>query len=154
MNRIHILLIIPGTLFLCGCIPKLRMTVETRDVQGNVIERADVTNTDTSGRTFRATGDGTIGLTAVAQDSNGLQALRFEGGFSCTKSSGGIGTTQQGTYLANDPNLPGQQPTSETFNNQIAVLCAGGTYSATIHACATNAKNASTCTKDATLHAP
>jgi len=130
------------------------MTVETRDGQGGVIERADVTSTDTSGRTFRASGNGTVGLTALAEDRDGLQALHFEGGFSCNTSSGGIGTVQQGDYSGYDPNLPGQHPTSETFYHELVVHCAGGTYSANIRACATNAKNGSTCTTNATLHAP
>ena len=153
MKTVPIILVIVVTLFFCGCGPKLTMTVETRDAQGSVIERADVTNADTSGRTFRADGKGTINLTALAEDSDGLQALRFEGGFSCNTSSGTIGQVQQGTYSVNDPNLS-QHPTSETFANQIGVQCSGGTYSATIHACATDTKNGSTCTKDATLHAP
>jgi hypothetical protein len=139
MKRAHIMLIIPLAVFLCGCVAKLRMTVETRDGQGSVIERADVTNTDTNGRTFKASGDGTIGLTALAEDSDGLQALRFEGGFSCNRSSGGIGTVQQGTYLINDPNLPGQHPTSESFSNQFAVQCSArnlfGHHSRLRHGC-------------------
>ena len=154
MKTVPIILVIAVTLFFCGCGPKLTMTVETRDAQGSVIERADVTNADTSGRTFRADGKGTINLTALAEDSDGLQALRFEGGFSCNRSAGTTGQVEQGTYLAIDPNLPGQHPTSETFTKQIGVQCSGGTYSATIHACATDTKNGSTCTKDATLHAP
>jgi hypothetical protein len=142
------LLLLP-TLFASGCIPAVRMTVETRDPHGSVIERADVTNSDTNGRTFHINSDGSIELTASAQDSSGLQAMRIEGGFSCTKASGATGTIQQGGYLMNDPNLPGQHPTSETFQNSITVLCPGGTYNATIHACATNAKGGSSCTKDA-----
>jgi hypothetical protein len=150
MNRIYTLLLTSAAIFMCGCAPKLRMTVETRDPQGNVIDRADVTNTDTSGRSFQANGNGTVVLTGLAEDNDGLQALRFEGGYSCNRT----GTLQQGTYSAVDPNLPGQHPTSETFQNQFPVLCAGGTYSGTFRACATDAKNGSTCTKDASLHAP
>src|SRR5215813_14593098 len=136
-------MVIVAAFFVCGCGPKVRMTVETHNQQGSVIDRADVTNADTSGRTFRADGNGTINLTALAEHSDGLQALRFEGGFSCNRSSGTIGSNQQGTYSAIDPNLPGQHPTSETFTTRISVLCSGGTYSATIHACATDTKNGS-----------
>lgn len=143
------LLLLISVFCLFGCIPAVRMTVETHDVQGNVIERADVTNTDTIGRTFRTDPNGSIALTALAQDKSGLQAMRIEGGFSCTTVSAGTGHTQQGTYLMNDPNLPGQTPTSETYQNSINQLCPGGTYNATVHACATSTKGGTSCTKDA-----
>jgi hypothetical protein len=127
------------------------MTVETRDPQGNVIDRADVTNSDANSRTFHVNASGSVALTATGQDSSGLQAMRIEGGFSCNRVSNGVGVNQQGTYLMNDPNLPGQHPAAETFPNQITQLCPGGTYNATIHACATNSKGGSSCTKDAVL---
>lgn len=148
--KISPLVLISTTLFLSGCVPKVALTVETRDPQNNVIDRADVTNSDSSGHTFRADVNGTVNLTATAQTSDGLQAMRIEGGYDCSRQ----GVLQQGTYSANDPNLPGQHPTTETYSSHFAVMCSGGTYSGTFHACATDTKNGSTCTKDATLHAP
>ena len=140
-------------MFLTGCdIPKVRLTVETRDPQGKVIDRADLSNTDTNGRDFRVNGNGSIALTASADDSGGLSALDIEGGFSCNKNTGGIGSVQQGTFNASNPALPGQHPTSSSFQNVFQVQCSGGTYSGSAHACATTADGKSrSCTKDATF---
>ncbi len=146
-------LALPGTallVLLVGCIPKVSLTVETRDPQGTVIDRATVTNSDVNGRDFRVNSNGSVVLTAAAQDSSGLQALDIGGGFSCNKIVGGIGQTQQGTLSMSDPSLPGQHPASSSFTQQFQVQCIGGMYRATVSACATGAKGRS-CTKDATL---
>lgn len=140
-------------IFLTGCdIPKVRLTVEARDPQGNVIDRADISNGDTNGRDFRVNGNGSIALTAFADDSGGLSALDIEGGFSCNKNTGGIGSVQQGTFNASDPALPGQHPMTSSFQNVFQVQCSGGTYSASAHVCAKTADGKiRSCTKDATF---
>ena len=132
---------------LSGCVPKVTMTVETRDSTGNVIDRGDVTPFDSNSRQFRVNTNGTINLTISGQDSGGLQDLNFTGGFKCSQN----GVDQQGSLAGRDANLPGQHPTSESFSSQIAVQCPGGTYTGSVHGCAKNAMGASSCTKDATF---
>jgi len=132
--------------FLCACVPKVTMDVETRDPAGNLIERGTMTVGSTS-RKFQVSSNGTIILTVSGQDSGGLQDLSFTGGFSCNRP----GQIQQGTLYGRDPNLPGSHPSSESFSSTIAVQCSGGTYTGSVHGCATNAKNGSSCTQDATF---
>jgi hypothetical protein len=122
------------------------MDVETRDAGGNLIERGTMAAGSTA-RKFRVDSNGTIILTVSGQDSAGLQDLNFTGGFSCNKP----GQTQQGTLYGRDSNLPGSHPSSESFSNTMQVLCNGGTYTGSVRGCATNAKNSSSCTTDATF---
>ena len=137
---------------LAGCIPTVRLTVETHDPQGSVIERADVTNSDTTGRTFTANSGGSVVLTATASYTDGLDAMDIEGGFSCNKIAGGVGTTQQGTISSPDPNLPGSHPTTSSLTVQSPIQCVGGTYQSTVMACATASKGGGrSCTQSATL---
>jgi hypothetical protein len=146
--------VILATMICAGCVPKVRLTVETRDPQGGLIVRGDVTNTDSSGRDFQVNANGTVLLTAAADYTDGLEEISINGGFSCTKIVGGIGVTQQGTTYAADPALPGQHPASSSFQLPFAVQCSGGSYVGTFRACATAAKSSSggsSCTKDATL---
>lgn len=131
---------------LCGCIPKVGLTVETRDPQGSVIDRATVTNSDANGRDFRVNGNGSVMVTASAEDRNGLTGLDISGGFSCNRT----GQVQQGSLSMSDPNLPGQNPTTSSFSQTFQVQCGGGTYKATLTACASDSKGRS-CTKEANL---
>ena len=151
-KQIALLVGIALTSLLTGCIPNVRLTVETRDPQNQVIDRADVTNGDKSGREFRVNGGGTIVFIASADYSKGLQALDIDGGFTCNQISGGVGTNRQGTFNMNDPALPGQHPNSSSFQQQFAVQCAGGSFSGTAQACATTADGKSrSCTQNATF---
>lgn len=135
-----------------GCIPKVSLTVETRNPQGAVIDRATVTNSDTSGREFQVNSNGAFVLTASGDDSDGLQALTISGKFSCTQVEGEVSHVQSGALNMSDPKLPGQNPTFSSFTQQVQVQCSGGTYTATLTACATSAKGQSrSCTKEATL---
>jgi len=131
---------------LCACVPKVTMDVETRDSGGNLIDRGTMT-VDSTSRKFRVASNGTILLTVHGDDSAGLQDLNFTGGFSCSRP----GQTQQGTLYGSDSNLPGNHPTSESFSSTLQVQCGGGTYSGSVHGCAKNTKNSSSCTQDATF---
>jgi hypothetical protein len=130
----------------------VRLTVERRTPQNSTIDRGDVTNSDANSRAFRVNGDGSIVLIASADNSDGLEALVIEGGFTCNAAQGGIGTTQQGVFNGSDPTLPGQRPKSSSFQRLFPVQCVGGTYTGFAHACATSAKGGvRSCTKDATF---
>jgi hypothetical protein len=152
MKRLSVVIL--GAMICVGCVPKVRLTVETRDPQGSLIVRGDVTNTDSSGRDFQVNANGTVVLTAAADYTDGLEEITISGGFSCTKIVGGTAVKQQGTFYAADPALPGQHPASSSFQAPFAVQCGGGSYVGTFQACATAAKSSSggsSCTKDATL---
>lgn len=150
----HVLLLATtaASSLMAGCVPNVRLTVETRDPQNQVIDRADITNSDTSGREFRVNAGGSILFTASADYKKGLQSLDVGGGFTCSQNNGGVGTTRQGTFAMNDPALPGQHPQSSRFQQTFAIQCVGGSFSATAQACATTADGKSrSCTQNASF---
>jgi hypothetical protein len=135
----------------CGCIPKVSMIIETRTPQGDLIERATITNSDSNGRAFTVNTTGSIVVTASADDSNGLQRLEITGGRTCNQASGGTGTATYADFAALDPNLPGQHPTSSSFTHTSPLQCTGGSVTASVNVCATNTKQSKSCTPNATF---
>jgi len=130
-----------------GCVPKVSMIIETRTPQGAVIQRGTVTNSDTADHPFTIDAGGSIFVTAAADDSNGLASLYVTGGNSC----GRAGQSQQGLFTGTNPNLSGQHPTSSSFTATFPLQCGGGTFTGSMMACASNAKQSRSCTPNATF---
>jgi hypothetical protein len=144
-------MVIYGSLvFLCGCVPRVSMQVETRDVGGGVLERGTVTSSDTTSRKFRVDSRGSIVLVISADDSAGLEEITYVGYWDCTNFSGGSSSTSNVAIQGRDPNLPGNHPSSETYSKIVQLACdaVGNGY---ITGCAKNVKNGSDCTKAATF---
>lgn len=110
---------------LCGCAPTVRLTVEHRDKVGNLVERFDVTNTDSGPRTLKMGNFDTLTYTAVAEFNQGLQALWVDEDVTCSHTSGtGTGNVQQtGDIFPPSGNaIPANQtPAQFSFTGNLAV---------------------------------
>ena len=134
-------------LILCGCAPAVRMTVEQRDGTGNVVQRFDVTNTDSEPTTFTVSSSNIIWITATAEHKDGLQRLWIEGEFKCfdpvgSSQPGGVGVSQTGTLLVPPPTgnaIPANAtPTRFSFTENFPIACNRAGYEMSLRAGATS----------------
>ena len=130
-------------LVLGACGPSVRMTVEQRDARGGVIQRFDVTSTDTGPRTFNVSSSDVIRVTATAEHRDGLQRLWIEGEENCfdpvgSSVPGGVGTSQSGLLLAPPPSgnaIPANTtPTRFSFTADFSVNCNRAGYDMSLRA--------------------
>jgi len=106
-----------AAVLLGGCGPKVTMSVQVQDAQGNLKNQFTVTNSDSGPTTVEVAYGDTIIVTPSATYSDGLQKLWLEGAKSCQNQASNILEPPGGNAIS-----PGTAPTQASFTNNFGAF--------------------------------